>query len=176
MADLSNEQKIQLFDEVSKDKGLYRQIVKKLADAHPETYIPEVELGNQIEAAKAEHATALESLRAELQAEKDARVAAEALIKIKQEHGVDDAQLGEVAQFMQQNHIEDFDAGLKFKRLSDAEAVRANTRIEDRTSMKLPAQFAEAVKNRRGYRRKKLYEGIDELRKQGARAAILATN
>lgn len=176
MADLSNEQKIQLFDEVSKDKGLYRQIVKKLADAHPETYIPEVELGNQIEAATKAQSEQLEAMRAELQAEKDARVAAEAMIKIKQEHGIDDSKLGEVASFMQENGIEDFNAGLKFKRLSDAEAVRANTRIEDRTTMQLPAQFAEALKNRRGYRRKKLYEGIDELRKQGARAAILATH
>lgn len=176
MADLSNEQKIQLFDEVSKDKGLYRQIVKKLADAHPETYIPEVELGNQIEASTKAQSEQLEALRAELQAEKDARVAAEATIKAKQEYGIDDAQLGEVAAFMQQNGINDLDAGLKFKRLSDAEAVRANTRIEDRTTMQLPTQFAEALKNRRGYRRKKLYEGIDELRKQGARAAILATH
>lgn len=176
MADLTNEQKLQLFDEVSKDKGLYRQIVKKLADAHPEAYIPEVELGNQIEAATKAQSEQLEALRAELQAEKDARVAAEATIKAKQEHGIDDAQLGEVAAFMQKNGINDLDAGLKFKRLSDAEAVRANTRIEDRTTMQLPAQFAEALKNRRGYRRKKLYEGIDELRKQGARAAILATH
>lgn len=176
MADLTNEQKLQLFDEVSKDKGLYRQIVKKLADAHPDAYIPEVELGNQIEASNAEHAKQLEALRAELQAEKDARITAETTIKAKQEHGIDDAELGEVAEFMQKNGINDLDAGLKFKRLSDAEAVRANTRIEDRTTMQLPTQFAEALKNRRGYRRKKLYEGIDELRKQGARAAILATH
>ena len=176
MSDLTNEQKLQLFDEVTRDKGLYRQIVKKLADAHPDTYIPEVELGNEIEALQGEHAKQIESLRAEMQAERDARIAAEATFKAKQEHGIDDAQLGDVTKFMQENGINDLDAGLKFKRLSDAEAIRANTRIEDRSTLQLPAQFAEAVKNRRGYRRRKLYEGIDELRKQGARAAILATH
>lgn len=176
MTDLTAEQKLQLFDEVSKDKGLYRQIVKKLADAHPDAYIPEVELGNQIESLQTEHAKEIESLRAEMQAERDTRVAAEQAIKVKQEHGIDDAQLGKVSEFMQKNGINDLDAGLKFMRLSDAEAVRANTRIEDRTTMQLPAQFAEAVKNRRGFRRKRLYEGIDELRKQGVRASILATH
>ena len=176
MAELTPEQKLQLFDEVTKDKGLYRQIVKKLATDHPETYIPEVELGNEIDSLRDAHAKEIETLRAEMQAEKDARTAAEQTLKAKQEHGLNDASLAEVSTFMQENGITDLDKGLKFKRLSDAEAIRANTRLEDRNSMKLPDSFAEAIKNRRGFRRKRLYEGIDALRKQQARADLLATH
>lgn len=176
MTDLTPEQKLQLFDEVTKDRGLYRQIVKKLATDHPETYIPEVELGNEIEQLRATHAEELGKLKAEMQAERDARAASEQTIKAKQELGLDDKGLEDVSKFMQDNGITDMDAGLKFKRLSDSESARMQARVEDRSTMQLPENFKEALKNRRGTRRRKLYEGIDALRKQQARAELFATH
>lgn len=176
MPDLTQEQKIALLDEVMQDKPLYRQIVRKVAERHPETYIPEVELGNEVDALRQSHADSVASMQAELQAERDARTAAEAMLKVKQEHGLNDKDVIEVTKFMAENQISDLDKGLKFMRLSEADAARtAQQKTGDRSTMALPAGFEEALKDRRSYRRKNLYQGLAEVNRALSRADRLAT-
>lgn len=175
MADLTEEQKLQLFDEVVADKGLYRQIVKKLAKDHPETYLPEVELANDIEQIKADQRKEIDDLKSQLQAEKDSRVAAAEIARVKAAAGLDDKSLADTTAFMEKNGITNMDAAIKFKQLSDADAAR-RVSPEDRSTMKLPKDFAPWLKDRRGARRAAIYAGIAEVQEANRRAAILATH
>lgn len=175
MPDLSEEQKLQLFDEVVADKGLYRQIVKKLAKDHPETYLPEVELANDIESIKADHRREIDELKAQLQSAKDEQVAAAEIARVKAAAGLDDGGLKAAAEFMEKNGITNMDAAIKFKRLSDAEDAR-HVPPEDRSSMKLPKDFGPWLKDRRSARRAAIYSGIAEIQEANRRAAILATH
>lgn len=174
MPDMTAEEKAALYDEVAQDKGLFRQLQRALAAKHPDVRVPEVELSQDIEAVQAKAQKDIDDLKAQLQAEKDARVAAEALAQAKAEHGLDDESLKAATEFMQKNGITDLDTGLKFQRLAAAEDAR-KAAIQDRNTMALPAGFMDALKDRRGARRRNLYAGLNALREQTRHANVLAT-
>lgn len=173
--ELTQEQKLSLLDEVMADKPLYRQIVKKVAEKHPDVYLPEVELGNEIDALRAESDKKLADVQAELQKERDARAAEAAMLAAKQTHGIDDAELAATTKFMAEHNIGNLDDGLRFKSLSDAADRKAAETFEDRNTMRLPDSFGAALKDRRGQRRKALYAGLQSLRRGAAHADILST-
>lgn len=177
MADLPNTNS--LVDELRRiDPALYRKAVSKLAEAHPEVDVPEVRLANEMDAVRAESARQIDELKSALQAEKDSRVAAEALAKVKAESGLDEKGLEATTKFMQDNGITDINAGLKFQRLTEAEAARNKIEPQDRNTMALPQGVKDVVSgkiSRQRYRRGRLYEGLTELRTQQARAERLAS-
>lgn len=175
MSDLSLEQKAALYDEVSRDRGLFRQMQRGLAQLHPEMSIPEVELEDRITAISRDAEERAQKLEQELAAERAERQAEKAALEIKARHGIDDSELGVVAETMQKNGITNFDTALKFHKLESEQSKREQP-LADRLSMRMSDSFAAGLKNRRGQRRANLYAALNETRAAARHANFLSTN
>lgn len=176
-----DEQEIAVLAELkASDPALYRKIRREALSAasklHPEIVVPEVEMGNAIDSLRTEHEKSLAEMRAELEAERAARAKAEALASAREKHGLAPTEIGEVQKFMEENQIQDFDAGVRFMRLQQAEGAKMKNGVPTSGMMELPTNFAEALKDRRGARRRNLFAAVGDLRKAQSRADFLATN
>lgn len=176
-----DEQEIAVLAELkASDPALYRKIraeaLRSAAKLHPDIVVPEVEMGNAIDQLRADHEKNLGEVKAELEAERAARAKAEAIAAAREKHGLAPAELGQVEKFMTENKIDDFDAGVRFMRLQESEAAKMKNGVPTSGMMELPANFAEALKDRRGARRRNLFSALGDLRTQERRNAFLATN
>lgn len=163
----------------SADPALYRKLraeaLRASSKLHPDVVIPEVDLENRLDAIQTASDTKLAKLEADLEAEREARAKAEAVVAAREQHGLAPDDLPKVEKFMAENKIDDFDAGVRFMRLQEAEAAKAAGPATNGL-MQLPANFSDALKDRRGARRKNLFGALDDLRKNARRNAIFATN
>lgn len=176
-----DEQEIAVLAELkTSDPALYRKLrteaLRSAAKLHPEVVVPEVEVGEAIDQLRADNEKSVGALKAELEAERAARASAEAVAAAREKHGLAPAEVEHVKQFMDENKIEDFDAGVRFMRLQESQAAKMKDGVPTTGRMELPANFAEALKDRRGARRRNLYSAVADLRTAQRRADFLATN
>lgn len=162
------------------DPALFRKLRREALGAasklHPEIVVPEVEMSNAIDAMRTEHQTALSELQARVDAAEAARAKAEALAAAREQHGLAPAEIGQVQKFMEENQIQDFDAGVRFMRLQQSDAAKMKDGVPTSGMMELPTNFAEALKDRRGARRRNLFKAVGELRTAQHRADFLSTH
>ena len=176
-----DEQEIAVLAELkSSDPALYRKIrgeaLRAAAKLHTDIVVPEVEMGHAIEQLRADHEKSLTEVKAQLDAERAARAKAEALAAAREKHGLAPSEIGQVEKFMKDNQIQDFEAGVRFMRLQQAEGAKMRNGVPTSGMMELPTNFAEALKDRRGARRRNLFAAVSDLRKAQNRADFLATN
>lgn len=172
MADLSDPEKIALYNVVSANPELSRVMQRGIAKLHPEIRMPEVELEDAIASARSESADEISALRAQIEQERAERIADNATAQVKQAHGLDDAGLADVAGYMEKNGITSIDSAIKFREL-ESRSRNDQTAVEDRMTMRMPEGFAEGLKNRRAARRKNLFAGLAEVRSAQRRASFL---
>lgn len=162
------------------DPALYRKIrgeaLRAASKLHPEIVLPEVEMGNAIEQLRADHEKNLGEMRAQLDAERAARAKAEALAAAREQHGLAPDEIGRVEKFMEENQIQDFNSGVRFMRLQESTAAKMKDGVPTSGMMELPTNFAEALKDRRGARRRNLFKAVGELRETQRRADFLSTH
>src|SRR5579859_88779 len=176
-----DEQEIAVLAELqTSDPTLYRKLrgeaLRAAAKLHPDIVVPEVEMGNAIDALRTDHEKSLAEVKAQLEAERNARAKAEALASARENHGLAPAEIGQVEKFMEENKIQDFDAGVRFMRLQQSESAKMKNGVPTSGMMELPPNFADALKDRRGARRRNLFAAVSDLRKAQNRADFLATN
>lgn len=176
-----DEQEIAVLAELkTSDPALYRKIrgeaLRAAAKLHPDIVVPEVEMGDAIEKLRAEHAKHLDELKAELAAEHAARTKAEAVADAREKYGLAPDEVGQVEKFMGEHKIDDFESGVRFMRLQQSAAAQTKDGVPTTGMMELPANFAGALKDRRGARRRNLFSALNDLRTQERRNAFLATN
>lgn len=161
------------------DPALYRKIrseaLKAAAKLHPDVVVPEVELENTLDGMRTEQAKKLADMQAALDAEHAARTKAEAVAAARDVHGLQPDEVPAVEKFMAENKIDDFDTGVRFMRLQEAEAAKI-AQAPTSGRMEFAPDFAAALKDRRGVRRKHLFSALNDLRKQERRNAVFATH
>jgi hypothetical protein len=175
-----DEQEIAVLAELkTSDPALYRKIradaLRAAAKLHPDIVVPEVEMGNAIEQLRADQDKTLGEMRTQLEAERAARAKAEAVASAREKHGLAPAEIGQVETFMTENKIDDFDAGVRFMRLQQSQSAKTKDGVPTSGMMELPPSFGEALKDRRGARRRNLYAALNDLKTQERRNAFLAT-
>lgn len=162
------------------DPALYRKIrgeaLKAASKLHPEIVVPEVEMGNAIDELRAASEKQLGEMKDQLEAERTARAKAEAVAAARERHGLSPDELGKVEKFMEENKVDDLDAGIRFMRLQESAAAKTKDGIPTSGMMELPTNFAESLKDRRGARKRNLYAALNDLRTAQRRADFLATN
>lgn len=176
-----DDQEIAVLSELkTSDPALYRKLrgeaLRAAAKLHPDIVVPEVEMGNAIDELRTAHEKNLTEIKAQLEAERAARTKAEALASAREKHGLAPTEIGQVEKFMEENQIQDFDAGVRFMRLQQAEGAKMKNGVPTTGMMELPTNFADALKDRRGSRRRNLFAAVADLRKAQNRADFLATN
>jgi hypothetical protein len=175
-----DEQEIAVLAELkTSDPALYRKIraeaLRSAAKLHPDIVVPEVEMGNAIDQLRADQDKTLGEMRTQLEAERAARAKAEAVASAREKHGLAPAEIGQVETFMADNKIDDFDAGVRFMRLQQSQSAQTKNGVPTSGMMEFSASFGDALKDRRGTRRRNLFSALNDLKTQERRNAFLAT-